>query len=66
MDFLCGIEIDLVMFVDRRDYLFFVRESTLTSVLCASQKLFGLNVWIDIDLDYVCGPKMTCVFLGID
>ena len=35
--------------------MFFVRGSKLTWFLCVGRKLLGLNVWIEIDLVFVCG-----------
>ena len=59
-----GVEIDMV----------FVRGSKLTSFLCAGRKLLGfsllieidlvLSVGIEVDLDFVCGPKITCFYCG--
>ena len=53
--------------------LFFTRVENWRRFLCAGQKLVGFcvraehdlfYVWIEIDLVFVCGPKMTCFFCG--
>ena len=64
LGFSVGIELDS----------FFVRGPKSTSVLCACRKLFGFNLWIEVDLIlsvgtevdliFVCGPKMTSFQCG--
>ena len=63
--FVCGIETDLVL-VWVSNWLVFVRGSKLTSFLCAGWKLLGSNVWIEIDLFFVCESNMIFFCVGMD
>ena len=51
------VEIDLISFWGIELDFSFVLGSKSTSVLYAGPKIFDFNLWIDIDLGFVCGLK---------